>query len=127
MDGPIPTGQQSTTVLHRTTGNREVSSCSTASKGSADYSAQQDRLIEEGVLRLRSPGYGVRAISSPAASVQVEPERLAGHQQAARAHGVQRANHAAVATERLVGERDDQPVRRCDRRGGADALRDLVL
>src|SRR5258708_32750235 len=52
-------------------------------------------------------------------------EDIAYH--AARDHFVERAQDAAFAPQRLVGQADDQPVRRRDRGGGTDLLCDRNL
>src|SRR6478752_4452915 len=56
---------------------------------------------------------------------QLDEERLALDHHAGRANRIERADHAAVASERLVGVADDQPVGRGDRGGGAELARDL--
>ena len=42
--------------------------------------------------------------------IQIELERAAFDRHAAGPHFVERAQHPAVAAQRLVGEADDQPV-----------------
>ena len=57
--------------------------------------------------------------------IELEGPAFDGH--AAGAHFIERAQHPPLASERLVGEADDQPVGRGDRRTGPDLPGDLDL
>src|SRR5260370_6878916 len=54
------------------------------------------------------------------ASFEIDAEWPALDHHAARAHLVERAQHASLTPQRLVRQTDDQPVRRCDRGGRAN-------
>src|SRR3954449_6434391 len=60
----------------------------------------------------------------PGASIQIDAERTAFDDHASGTHFVQGSQHAALAPKRLVGQADDQPVRRRDRGGRTDLAGD---
>src|SRR6185312_1731088 len=56
---------------------------------------------------------------------QIQPERMALGRRFAGTDAFNRADHAAVAIQEAVGDRDDARIRLRRGRGGADRLRDL--
>src|SRR5437016_13327160 len=77
---------------------------------------------------VRPISIGVRGFSliwrRSRASFEIDAERPAFDQHAARSHLVERAQHPPLASQRLVREADDQTVRRRDRGGGTNLPRD---